>query len=270
MRFAVNVSFLFTEVPYLERFERAAAAGFAAVETPWPEHDVDDVAAAVRRAGLELVQINAHAGDLAAGDRGYANDPSRTEQWRTAVQEALLWSTRTGRPAVNLLVGNRLDHLDIDVQLRTLRENIDWVLPRAKDAGVLLLVEVLNDRDTPDYLLTRLETGADFVRSFDRPELRLQFDTYHVAMTEGSLRSAFVSVADLVGHVQLADAPGRHEPGTGDADLPEFLEALGSSGYAGAVSLEYRPSGETGASLAWLPFGLRSAAITSFDGLRAP
>lgn len=266
--FAVNVAFLFREQPYLRRFEAAAAAGFAAVETPWPDEDPHRVTSAIRAAGTQLVQLNVHAGDLQAGERGYANDPHRVKEWRRAVDHALEWASGLGRPALNLLAGNRLPGLDPATQWRTLEENLAWALDRVAGTGFRLLVELLNDRDTPRYLVTDLRQAAELVGGFQRPELRLQFDTYHVATMAGELAPGFASVGGLVGHVQLADVPGRHEPGSGDADLLGFLEALLTSGYDRYISLEYVPSGGTAASLTWLPRPLRTSALRSTAGLR--
>lgn len=267
MRFAVNVAFLFTELGELDRFEAAAQAGFRAVELPWPTQDLDEVAAAIQASGLELVQLNADAGDLAAGDRGYANDPSRVEEWRDAVERALAWGFGLGRPACNLLVGNRLDDVDLAIQRRTVHDNLRWACQRAEQRDAQLLVEVLNHVDTPRYLCTRLDAARALLEAVGHPLLGLQFDTYHVATVHGPLVPALRSVADLVAHVQVADAPGRHEPGTGRSDLTGILQELGASGYDGVISLEYVPSTTTLESLAWLPVEQRSAPVVDVGAL---
>jgi hydroxypyruvate isomerase len=267
MRFAVNVAFLFTEHPYLHRFEAAAAAGFTAVETPWPSHDLDRVTGALRAADTRLVQMNVHAGDLQAGERGYANDPARVDGWRRAVDAALEWGDRHGRPALNLLVGNRLPDVELATQWATLETNLAWAVERVAGTDCRLLVEMLNDRDTPHYLGTDLHTVAGLVSAIG-PGLQLQFDTYHVGTMEGELVPALSSVRDVVGPVQLADVPDRHEPGTGDADLLGVLDALAETGYDGHVSLEYVPRVDTASSLAWLPEPLRGTELRSTAGLR--
>ncbi|MGI8875665.1 MAG: hydroxypyruvate isomerase family protein [Egibacteraceae bacterium] len=253
MRFAANIGFLFTEVPFLERFAGAAGAGFAAVEFTWPFVRLDLVAAAAREAGVQVVQLNCEAGDLAAGDRGYPNDPSRRSEWRGAFLEALHWSEQLDCALVNVLAGNRVEGVNEDVQRTCLEDNLAWALPQARARGVVLLLEVLNDTDTPDYLLTRLSQAVSLLERFDDPNLRLQFDTYHMALNEGTVVEPFKRVASLVGHIQVADAPGRHEPGTGSVDFPAFFRALEDSGYSGAVSLEYLPLSDTVAGLRWLP-----------------
>lgn len=268
MRFAVNVGFLFTELPYLERFAAAADAGFHAVETPWPQGDRHDVTAAILDAGVELVQLNADAGDLAAGHRGYANDPSRVGEWRDAVTTALAWGRSLGRPACNLLVGNRLRGVAPDEQHATLVANLRWAADRAQPHGLHLLVEVLNDVDTPDYLLTSLEDARRLLTTVDAPGLGLQFDTYHVATMHGELVPAYRDVRELVAHVQLADMPGRHEPGTGTSDLAGLLGQLVADPYDGVAALEYVPATTTLQSLAWLPVDQRGAAVLDVATLR--
>lgn len=251
--FAANLAFLFTEEPYLHRFAAARRAGFTAVEFPWPAPPMEEVAAAASAAGVRVVQLNMDAGDLTAGERGYPNDPDRRGEWRATFDEAVAWSEQLGCSLVNVLVGNRVETVDEPAQWACLHHNLAWALPRARDRGVVLLLEVLNDRDTPRYLLTRLADAVALVEGFDDPALRLQFDTYHLTLMEGPVASVFADVAARVGHVQVADVPGRHEPGTGSIDFPAFFRAVACSGYQGTVSLEYVPVSGTDAGLAWLP-----------------
>ncbi|MFA9445044.1 hydroxypyruvate isomerase family protein [Egicoccus sp. AB-alg6-2] len=267
MRFAANVAFLFTEQPWLRRFEAAAEAGFGAVEFPWPDHPPRDVIAAVAAAGVDVVLLNVHGGDLSAGDRGYANDPQRIEAFRRALDEALQLATDLGCPVINVLAGRAVGGVPPAVQQRTLETNLAWALSRARGSGIRLLIEVLNHHDVADYLFTRLAPAAALVRAFDDPGLRLQFDAYHVARVEPDLLDAYRSVAELVAHVQLADTPGRGEPGTGAAPLFALLRQLATSGYTGAVALEYVPSVETHGALDWLPRALRSGVVTDLSAL---
>lgn len=257
--YAVNLGFLFTEEAFLDRFAAARRAGFTAVEFPWPDVAIADVAAAVHAAGVHVVQLNCHAGDLGAGERGYPNDPSLRRRWRAVLDEALAWSGRLGCGLVNVLAGNRIEGMHGEAQWACLEENLAWALPRARDRGVVLLLEVLNDRDTPGYLLTRLSRAVAVLDRLQAPNLRLQFDTYHIALMEGAVDAAFERAAPHVAHVQIADAPGRHEPGTGAVDFPGFFRALDRGGYHGAVSLEYVPRSCTEDGLRWLPPELRGA-----------
>jgi len=252
--FAANVGFLFTEVAFDDRFSAASRAGFTTVEFPWPPATPNAVVAAAADSGVGVVQLNMAAGDLAAGERGWPNDPARRGQWREAFGEALALAARLDCPAVNVLAGNRVAGCELAEQQACLRDNLVWALPIARRQGRMLLLEVLNDRDTPAYLLTRLDDAADLIRRIGDPGLRLQFDSYHVGRLYGpeAVARRFTEVAPLVGHVQVADVPGRHEPGTGRIDFAAFFAELRRAGYRGAVAAEYVPQASTTAGLGWL------------------
>lgn len=251
--FAANLGFLFTEVAFVDRFSAARRAGFTTVEFPWPPAIPDAVVSAAVDSGVGVVQLNMAAGDLAAGERGWPNDPARRGQWRAAFGEAMALAGRLGSPAVNVLAGNRVAGCELTEQQDCLRDNLAWALPIAHRRRTMLLLEVLNDRDTPAYLLTRLDDAADLVRQIGDPRLRLQFDSYHVGRLYGpeAVPRRFAEVAALVGHVQVADVPGRHEPGTGQIDFGAFFAELRRAGYRGAVAAEYVPRASTTAGLGW-------------------
>lgn len=253
MRFAANVGFLFTERPYLERFAAARAAGLGAVEMAWPTASHDDVRAAVEEAGCEVALLNVDAGDLAAGERGWACDPRLTDRWRRALDAALHLAWELDCPTLNVLAGNVPTDADRREALATLDANLRWAAARVDAARRRLVVELLNPRDTPRYLITDLRTAADLLSR--HPGLALQLDTYHVASIGADPTQVWRQLGPRVGHVQLADHPGRHEPGTGQLDLAGFLGALRRDGYGGAIGLEYVPSSDTLASLAWLHEG---------------
>ncbi len=252
-RFSVNVGFLFAELPYLERFAAARRAGFDAVEFAWPPVALDDVVGAIREAGVRVAQMNMDAGDLAAGERGWASHPEAVERWRAAFDEALDLAATLDCPAINVLAGNAPPATERHALERCLRDNLDWALPRASARGRTLLLEVLNARDTPAYLLTDVSRAASFVSAVEDNALRIQLDTYHVAMGGGDPASWLRRLGPLVGHVQVADVPGRHEPGSGTVDFAAFWSALADTGYRGAVGLEYVPAADTLAGLDWLP-----------------
>ncbi|HZN17650.1 MAG TPA: TIM barrel protein [Micromonosporaceae bacterium] len=241
IRVAANLGFLFTELPWPDRPLAARDAGFAEVEFAWPA-DPELAAAAVDRAGVRVALLNMPAGDLAAGERGYGNDPRRQAEWRAALDRALRLAGRLGCATVNVLAGTWCAGVARDAQLDCLAGNLGWAARQAGAAGVGLVVEPVNSLDIPAYLLPR--TG-DVVALLDRvgaPGIGVQLDTYHCAQ-EGDDPVGWVGrLGHRLGHVQLADHPGRHEPGTGSLPVPAMLRALSEAGYAGAVGLEYHPT----------------------------
>jgi hydroxypyruvate isomerase len=240
-RFAANVAWLFTEHRWRDRFAAAADAGFTAVEFPWP----DDPAAtltAVRAAGLRVALLNMPAGNLAAGERGWPNDRARDGEWRAAFTDALELGTGLRCPTINVLAGNLLARHPIDDQLACLEENLRWALPRARDANVAIVSELLNRPENPDYLLTHVADAAPLLDRIGPLGWRLQLDTYHLGLTEPDVPAAIRHAAGRIGHVQVADVPGRHEPGTGALDWASIGAALADVGYRGSIGLEYVPT----------------------------
>ena len=257
-RFAASVGFLYGELPYLDRFAAAREDGFDAIETTWPTVPTDAVIDAVRRAGLAVVLLNVREGDLTAGDRGHPNDPARIDEWRRDLDAALELAAAVGCPTVNVLAGNAIEGVTLADQLACLTANLGWALPRADERGIRLVVELLNAPEHPRYLARDLDATLGLISGHADGALGLQFDTYHVARNGLDVAGTFRRVADRVGHVQIADEPGRHEPGTGAIDWDGFFAALDETRYDGAVGLEYRPLAETSAGLAWLPRASRS------------
>ena len=252
-KFAANLSMLFTEHPFLERFARAKAAGFHAVEFLFPyEYDSAAIAHELRRNELEQVLFNLPAGDFATGDRGMANDPSRVDEFRAGVDEALRIATELGCGRLNCLAGLRLGDVSEETQATTLIENLRYAADAAAAVGVLQLVEPLNAFDAPGYFLPTPESGFAIVERAGHPNLLLQYDVYHAQRMSGDLAATIAARIDLIGHVQIADSPARNEPGTGEINYPFVLQALDDAGYDGWVSLEYRPRNTTEASLRWL------------------
>ena len=251
-RFAANIGFLYRELPYADRPTAAGADGFEAVESAWPA-DPAAFVRAVTAASIRVALLNVQAGDLDGGQRGHANDPSAIDRWRGDLLAALRLAAEVDCPTLNVLAGNDVAGLPADRQWATLRTNLAWALPLAAGEGRRLVVEVLNPHDTPAYLVTDPEVARDLVEPFAAAGLGLQLDTYHAARIGVDPATTLLDLAPLVGHVQVADSPGRHEPGTGTIDWRSFFAALASSGYDGAVGLEYHPATGTRASLGWLP-----------------
>jgi hydroxypyruvate isomerase len=262
-RLAVNIAFLFPELPFLARVAAARDAGFAAIEFPWPTEPPDEVAAAIRRAAVEVALINVAAGDLAAGERGYPNDPQMRDRWRADFDAAMRLAGEVACPTLNVLAGNRLAGVTMIAQLDCLRANLDWALPRAANAGRTLTLELLNPIDTPRYLLTDPARIRALIEAVDSPGLRLQFDTYQFGRVVPDVTAEFRRFAPLVGHIQVGDIPERHEPGTGTIDFRAFLDAVAEAGYDRAIGLEYVPAGGTLEGLGWVErYGLDRRAST--------
>lgn len=267
MRFSANVSILFKEVPFLDRFGRAAASGFSAVEFWWPSNeDPGDVERAVKDSGLEVALFNFDAGDMPAGDRGLAGDPGLERQFRENVPVALDLAQSLGCHRMNVLVGHEIPGMDREVQLALARENVCFAADLAGAADVTVMVEAVNTFENGPYLLYTTEQAVEFVKSVGRDNVRIQHDLYHMQRMEGNLVANLREHIGLIGHVQIADSPGRGEPGTGEIHYPYVLDALEDLGYSGYVGLEYNPTtGTTGESFGWLPEELRGADVTISD-----
>jgi len=252
-RFAANLSMLFTEYPFLERFDRAAAAGFHGVEFLFPyAEDIPGIREALTRTGLSQVLFNLPPGDFAAGERGMANNPARRDAFCDGVSRGLEIATTLGCPQLNCLTGIALPDVPMEDQLAVMAENLNYAAEKAQAAGVRQLVEPLNRYDAPGYLLG---TTTDAVAMLDRaghPNLWLQFDIYHTQRVEGNLIETFKRHQPRIPHIQIADSPARNEPGTGEINYPFVFEQLDALGYDGWISLEYRPKTTTESSLSWL------------------
>ena len=241
-RFAANVAWLFVEHPWLDRFPAAAAAGFGAVEFPWP--DVPSATArAVRAAGLRVALLNAPAGDLAAGERGWPNDPSRVAEWREAFRRALDLAAEVECPTINVLAGHRVADASEADQLACLDENLRWAL-EAVPPGQTVVTELLNPSENPGYLLTTFEEAAPMLERLAPLGWKLQLDTYHLGLTVADVPAAIRRAGDRLGHLQVADVPGRHQPGTGELDWAAIGQALADGDYRGAIGLEYVAVGD--------------------------
>jgi hydroxypyruvate isomerase len=267
MRFSANVSILFKEAPLLERFGRAAEAGFGAVEFWWPsDEDLGEVEKAIKDAGLEVALFNFDAGNMAGGDRGLVSDPSREEQFRENVPVALELASSLRCSRLNALVGHEMPGMDREEQLALARRNVGLAADEGHEAGIEVLVEAVNTFENGPYLLSTTAQAVEFVRSVGRENVKIQHDFYHMQRMEGNLVANLRQYVGLVGHVQVADSPGRGEPGTGEIHYPYVLSQLEELGYSGYVGLEYNPAtGTTEESLAWLPKELRNEDISVED-----
>ncbi len=268
-RYAVNLSMLFTELPLLQRPAAAKEAGFDAVEFWWPfssavpaDSQVDEFVAAVDEAGVQLIGLNFFAGDMPGGDRGLVSWPARSGEFRDNIDVTVGIGERLGCRAFNALYGNRTDESTPVAQDEVAAENLALAAQAAARIDGIVLVEPVSG--APRYPLL---TAADVIRVIDRVEaasrvgnVKFLCDLYHLDVNGDDVAAAIETYADRVGHVQIADSPGRGEPGTGTLDIDGHLAALAAHGYRGYVALEYKPTAGTLEGLNWLPSAARSSA----------
>ena len=260
VRFAANISILFKEAAFLERFERAREAGFTAVEFWWPTGErLDEVVAAVEDAAVQAILINFDAGDMPSGDRGFVGDAARQHVFRDNVPVALELARKLGCRQLNALVGHERSAEEREDQLALARENIAWAADQAAAVDARILIEAVNTFENGPYLLHTTRQAADFIRSVGRPNVKLQYDAYHMQRMEGNLVATLREHCGHIAHFQAADSPDRGEPGTGEINYPYVLGALEQLGYDGWVGLEYNPTTPTTEeSLRWLDRHVRS------------
>jgi hydroxypyruvate isomerase len=252
-RLSANLSFLFTELPFLDRFAAAAAAGFAGVE--WMgSYDIPPAIIRERldAHGLEPVLINTPIGDWSAGDRGLAGQPGRIAEARQHIATAIDYAAAIGCRRIHVMAGMRDVDFDRAEQIATMVANLRDAADRAAAHGITLLVEPLNRKiDMPLYLLSGSEEGMEIVERVGRDNVRLQYDVYHMQIMEGDLARTIERLLPWIGHIQIADHPGRHEPGTGEIGYAWLLGRIDALGYDGWVGCEYRPAAGTEEGLGW-------------------
>ncbi len=252
-RFAANISMLFADRPFVERFAAARAAGFGAVEMQYPYAEpADRLAAAADAAGVAVALINAPMGDMMQGGPGLACVPGREAAFATALDQAAAYA-RALRPArINVLAGRQPEGVARAACLRTLADNLRRAADALSPLGVGVVTEAINDRDNAAFLLHTREDVFEVLELAGDPRLRMQYDFYHMHIMDDDYARTLANHAGRIGHMQFADAPGRHEPGTGEIDFAAVFDAIDRSGYDGWVGAEYRPSGATEATLGWL------------------
>lgn len=258
LRFSANVAFLWSEVDDpLQRLRSAAHAGFKRIERTFVHDlDTDSLRAALDRNGLELTLFDPFPGDWEHGERGLLALTGREDDCRASIHEAIAVAGTMGTHLVNVLGGVLSDDGAHPVALATAAENLRVCAPAAQAAGVTLLVEAINWIDMPGYAFPTIATVLELVEKVDHPAVGIQFDAYHVAMMGGDILSEAERSRDHIRHVQVADMPGRHEPGTGSLPMRQFFEFLGTF-YEGVIGLEYHPKKSTEEGLDWLPRPLR-------------
>ena len=256
LRFAANVSMLFTEAPFLDRFARAARAGFSAVECQFPyEAPAGEIRARLDDLGLAMVLHNLPAGDWAAGERGLACLPHGIEEFRAGVARAIAYAHALGVPQVNCLAGIAPPGANPDALRRTLVDNLRFAARALAAEGLRLLVEPINTFDMPGFFLHCTAQAVALLDDVGEPNVFVQYDAYHMQRMEGRLATTLEKYVPRIAHVQVADHPGRHEPGTGEIRFEFLFAELERLGYDGWIGCEYKPAGRTDVRLDWLPAG---------------
>ena len=251
-RLSANLSMLFCEVDFLDRFALAAREGFDAVEFLFPyEHPPDRIAQLLSEHGLRQALFNLPAGDWAGGERGLAALPDRVGEFREGVGRAAEYALALGCPTVNALAGVAPPGADPERLTETLSENLAYAAEELAGRGVGLVTEPINTRDIPGFFLTTTGQARRVIERAGSANLRLQYDAYHMQIMEGDLARTIEANLDLIGHVQIADNPGRGEPGTGEINYGFLLGHLERLGYSGYVGCEYRPVAGTAEGLGW-------------------
>jgi hydroxypyruvate isomerase len=249
LKFAANLSWLFQEYPFLDRFAAAADAGFEAVEFLFPyDFDTDAIAQRLSRHGLKPVLFNAAPGNFAAGERGIAAFPERAAELRAAVQTALHYARATGTPRLHLMSGIGAG----EAALGAYRDAIRFACEAAARDGIEIVIEPINNRDIPGYLMNSFDLAARLIAELALPNLKLQFDIYHRQIIHGDVLRGLETLMPVIGHIQIASAPLRQEPGSGELDDARVLQAIQALGYTGHIGCEYTPASGTRDGLGWM------------------
>jgi hydroxypyruvate isomerase len=251
-RFAANLSMMFSEHPFLDRFDAAAKAGFTGVEFLFPyEYPATELKQRLSGNGLTQALFNMPPGDWAKGERGLAALPGRQTQFRDSVKLALDYATALGCKLVHCMAGIVPADVSPVTAAATYAANLAWAGEQGLAAGVKLAIEPINHRDMPGYYLNTEAQGAAIAEAIGLDKVGLQFDVYHCQTTEGDVTKRMEKHLKVIVHMQIADVPARNEPGTGEIGWPFVFRRMDELGYAGWVGLEYRPAGDTIAGLSW-------------------
>ena len=263
-RFAANLTLLFTEWAFLDRFKAASDAGFAGVECLFPyAWSAQEMAARLRDHDLQQVLFNFPAGDWQAGERGIAALPGREAEFRDGVARALSYAEPLQCQRINCLAGIVSDEADHEACWRTLIDNVRYAADKLAPLDKTVLVEAINSRvDIPGFFLDRSDRVMQLLAAVDRPNVQFQFDLYHMQIMEGDLSRSLSKYCPHIGHIQFADNPGRHEPGSGEINFSHLWRHLDQLGYRGWVSAEYHPLTDTISGLTWLPHSATVGAKT--------
>ncbi len=252
-KFAANLTFLFTELPFMERFEAAAIAGFKAVEymAPYP-YPADDLKAALKANGLVQALFNLPAGDWDNGERGIACIPGREAEFKQGVATAIAYAKALDCKKINCLSGKLPQGVSHDIATATMIGNLKFAAAELKRQGIMLVTEPINSFDIPGYFVNRTSEALAILDAVGSDNLFIQYDVYHAQRMEGELGSTLKNHLSRIGHIQIADNPGRNEPGTGEINYAWVLQHIDALGYDGWVGCEYKPKTNTVDGLGWM------------------
>lgn len=251
-KFAANLSMMFNEVEFLDRFEAAAKAGFTGIEYLFPyDYEKAAIQERLQAHGLTQVLFNLPPGDWAAGERGLTSLPDKVGAFQDSVGTALDYAKALGCTRLHALSGMPPQGTDPERAAQTYVENLKFAADTLKPEGIGLVIEPINTRDMPGIFLTGTRQAIEAMDAVGADNLKLQYDCYHMQIMEGDLTMTLERLADRIGHIQIADVPARHEPGTGEIDYTFLFDCIDRIGYAGWIGCEYKPAGETVAGLGW-------------------
>ena len=252
-QFAANLSMMFNEVPFPERFAAAAKAGFKAVEFLFPyDYTPAEVAGWLKGNNLKNALFNMPPGNWAAGERGMASIPGREDEFMAGVDRAIEYALALGTPTIHAMAGMLPEHADREDHRATYVDNLGLAAKKLAAHGLTLVIEPINTRDMPGYFLNYQGDAHAIREEVDEPNLKVQMDFYHCQIMEGDLSMTFKKYLPHIGHIQIASVPDRHEPDEGEVNFPHLYKLLDDMGYAGYVGCEYRPRGKTEDGLGWV------------------
>lgn len=250
-KFAANLSMMFNEVPFLDRFQEAADNGFPAVEYLFPyDYAAEAVASHCKAAKVAQALFNMPPGDWAAGERGLAALPGRERDFEASVEEALEYASVIGSPLLHMMAGIAPAH--DEAAIAAYRRNLEFAAEKAGRMGIVLVIEPINARDMPGYFLNSFDQAVGLIEDIGAPNLKLQFDIYHRQILHGDVIMALHKLAPIIAHIQIASVPMRHEPMTGELDDRRIFAEIDAIGYVGYIGCEYRPAVGTLQSLSWM------------------
>jgi hydroxypyruvate isomerase len=252
-KFSANLSMMYADVDFLDRFERAARSGFKAVEFMFPyDYKKEVIVEKLQKYNLQVVLHNFYAGNWAGGERGLACLPDRVEDFKKSVPQAIEYAKALKCPRLNCMAGLTPKSIAADKIKQTYVDNLRFAADALQKEGIHLLIEPINHIDMPGFHLNYTQQALDIIKEVNHPNIYLQYDIYHAQMLEGNLTKAIRDNIQIIDHLQLADVPGRHEPGTGEINFANLFRFIDEAGFNGWIGCEYRPTGKTEDGLAWI------------------